>query len=843
MYMVELANGHNLESFYHGLDANNIEYTPRQNMTYTLFQGASFALHNDTASTTNTITNLASVRSLWPVRSYAKAFDSVFETEPSLNLNHRLKLKRDTAPNPAAHTTTQIDKLHADGYTGKGIRVAVIDTGVDYTHPALGGCFGAGCLVTHGWDFIGDGNYLEWRPDADPMDECNGHGTHVAGIIAAQPNELSLTGAAPGVTLGAYRVATCAGSVYEDLVIAAFNRAFDDGCQIINFSAVLPWDWSESPAAVAAQRIVEQGVVVVAAMGNGGERGMWTTGSPAVGKGVAAVGNAVNAESASYHYGATYTVDGEERQVPFSWRRGSPDFPNITLPVWSASLDSKVPNDICEALPKDTPDLSGYVVLVRDSEPPYYENCRLLNKISFLTAHNAKYVLFISTTNVTKSYDMVFMRGMTGLGTLSAAHGAELVDLLAAGHNVTVTIAEPKSAPLIRHTSPNPLAGQMSPTSSWGLSWELDIKPQFIAPGTDIPSTYPLAGGKGGYSTSSGTSMASPLVAGIYALLSEALGTLDPTLLTAVLSSTAKPIPDIPVPHQGAGLIQAYSAFKSPTLISTTSLALNDTDNFIPTHHITLTNLSPDEVVYVIHHNPALTVYTTTNSRLDPSPLNTTPIHASVSFQEKITLPPKSNTTLSLTFSLPRGLEESRLPVYSGHIIFTNPSHNLTLPYAGVGTSLSNVPAIQDPYVQSNKTFIVPHPLSPPPDNPSNLADASPSADQEEEVEVEYPTVVLTRNLGCKAIRMDLVSFDEDQNTEEVLGERIVGSFEGFPKRWYPGRGGGWEVFRGVLADGRVVREGRYRVVVRVLGHFGDEGRVGDWKRWEAGEFGVEYIK
>lgn len=108
---------------------------------------------------------------------------------------------------------------------------------MDYKHPALGGCFGKGCLVSFGYDLVGDeyngGNMP--NPDADPMD-CGSHGTHVSGIIAAQPNEFGFTGVAPGVEIGAYKVFGCSGGVGTDVLIAALNRAVEDGADIITAS-------------------------------------------------------------------------------------------------------------------------------------------------------------------------------------------------------------------------------------------------------------------------------------------------------------------------------------------------------------------------------------------------------------------------------------------------------------------------------------------------------------------------------------------------------------------------------------------------------------------------------
>jgi len=101
---------------------------------------------------------------------------------------------------------TGVDKLHAQGFTGKGIKIAVLDTGIDYTHPTLGGGFGAGFKVYAGHDFVGD-NYDGGSgavPDEDPLDQCAGHGTHVAGTIGANlDKEYNFTGVAPGALLGA----------------------------------------------------------------------------------------------------------------------------------------------------------------------------------------------------------------------------------------------------------------------------------------------------------------------------------------------------------------------------------------------------------------------------------------------------------------------------------------------------------------------------------------------------------------------------------------------------------------------------------------------------------------
>ena len=145
------------------------------------------------------------------------------------------------------------------GLRGDGVRVAVIDTGIDYHHPDLGGCFGAGCRVEKGYDFVGDkyDGTNEQVPDPDPMD-CAGHGTHVSGIIGADGGGQAghVTGVAPHVKFHIYRVFGCTGSTASDNVVAALEMALADGADIVSMSLGDDFNsWSESPDAQASDSV------------------------------------------------------------------------------------------------------------------------------------------------------------------------------------------------------------------------------------------------------------------------------------------------------------------------------------------------------------------------------------------------------------------------------------------------------------------------------------------------------------------------------------------------------------------------------------------------------------
>ncbi|MBI3842432.1 MAG: S8 family serine peptidase, partial [Thaumarchaeota archaeon] len=109
------------------------------------------------------------------------------------------------------------------GFTGNNVKIGVIDTGIDYTHPDLLG-FGNNGKVVGGYDFVDN--------DEQPMD-TNGHGTEVAGIIAANGK---LMGIAPNAKLFAYRVSADGESVSSDYIIKAIHKAIADKVNIINIS-------------------------------------------------------------------------------------------------------------------------------------------------------------------------------------------------------------------------------------------------------------------------------------------------------------------------------------------------------------------------------------------------------------------------------------------------------------------------------------------------------------------------------------------------------------------------------------------------------------------------------
>ncbi|TFB11335.1 hypothetical protein E3V55_03775 [Candidatus Marinimicrobia bacterium MT.SAG.3] len=147
--------------------------------------------------------------------------------------------------------------VHDGGNKGSGVKIGIIDSGTDYTHPDLDGNFDPNNL---GRDFVNDDDY--------PMDD-NGHGTHVAGTIAAEDDGVGVVGVAPEASLYALKVLNSSGSGNWSDIIAALDWAVANGIQVTNNS----YGSSNDPGSTveaAFENSAAAGILHVAAAGNAG---------------------------------------------------------------------------------------------------------------------------------------------------------------------------------------------------------------------------------------------------------------------------------------------------------------------------------------------------------------------------------------------------------------------------------------------------------------------------------------------------------------------------------------------------------------------------------------------
>ncbi|KAJ1813871.1 hypothetical protein LPJ56_005025, partial [Coemansia sp. RSA 2599] len=320
------------------------------------------------------------------------------------------------------------------------------------------------------------------------------------------------------------------------------------------------------PLAVACARIAEQGVVVVAANGNDGRNGLFTAGSPAVGRGVISVGSIDNWNvtgpvatiNTSLGSKAIYLSVSDPETRPF-------DFP-LDVPL-VAPLDSSGSSLGCANY---TVSLDGKVALVKRGTCSFSQKAQAAYEagaVALIVYNNVEGVTSPATdAEVSIPVAMVYM-----------ADGQFALDGLAAGNGV-VTISAMKNT---FGTFPSDTGGQMSDFSSFGPSPELDINPVISAPGGNIWSTYPLNQGR--YASLSGTSMATPYISGAAALLKQARPDLCVKEIQRLLLTSAKPLNDrdtgkmIHPYWSGSGLVDVYGAIKARASISPPVLSLNNT--------------------------------------------------------------------------------------------------------------------------------------------------------------------------------------------------------------------------------------------------------------------------
>jgi minor extracellular serine protease Vpr len=624
----------------------------------TLFNG--FSVSAD-AATVMAMSRLPGVAAIWPVTT-------IDAPDP-----------RSTPDLGTALAMTGADIAQNElGLTGAGIKVAVMDTGIDYNHPDLGGCFGSGCRVITGHDFVGDAfnaadpaNNVP-MPDDDPMD-CNGHGTHVAGIVGAEGD---VTGVAPGVTFGAYKVFGCVGSTFSDIMISAMEMALNDGMDVLNMSIGSAFQWPQHPTAVASNLLVEQGMVVVASIGNNGPSGVYAAGSPGLGEKVIGVASFDN----SHINALTFNVNPSGEQVAYLTLASAED-----PPTEGESAEVVYIGRGCTATGGDThlEDPAGKVALIVRGDCTFQEK--------YQGAADAGAVGVVIHNNVTGLFagGGVTTRDIFGIG-ISDTHGLHIRSLLDGGETVTLEWTD------VRVNAVNPTGGLISSFSSYGLAPDLSLKPDIGAPGGLIRSTYPLA--RGGYATVSGTSMSAPHVAGSVALLLEAKPGTAAGDVRGILMNSADPKPWWGNPglgfldnvhRQGAGMVDIPGAVLSTTTVSPEKLALGESDGApSQTRTLTIRNDGNEAVTYALSHAPALGTHGNTFA---PS-FNTA--FAGVSFSTaSVMVPAGGSANVDVTISAP-GAPGFQIQ-YGGYIVLTGDDDStLRVPYAGFDGDYQSIVAL-----------------------------------------------------------------------------------------------------------------------------------------------------
>lgn len=549
------------------------------------------------------------------------------------------------------------------GAQGKGVVVAVIDSGIDYTHANFGGSgepadfaandpeviepgsFPTGKVIG-GRDFVGDAGYDPFdddltndvpSPDPDPIDRADtgsgGHGSHVAGICCGKGVEGSIgPGVAPKAKLIAYKVFDEGGST-TDVVDAAIEEAIDpdgdgdlsDAVDVINMSlgedfTVSSLDQQVIGAADAA------GTIVAAAAGNAGNQTAGTGSAYIAGSpgnvpeaiGVASVIDVFEAQQLTIDDPAGVVLpDGgplvfQEWSVPFS--------ADITAEIVDArEFDAPAdpdgvpaPDDrlLCDAVPPGSP-FAGKIALI--FKGPFSEgDCFVEDKV--INAQAAGAVAVVIWDGFGGLPGPIGTGGNEGLVTIPA------VDLSGADSEVVASTTSPTAPASYNEVAVTVTVSADAAvipgyedkasdfTSEGPTRYTSALKPDIAAPGDAVTST--LVGSGTGNLTIGGTSMATPHIAGVAALLRQIYPSLVPQEIKALMMNQATPkvpsVDGIPLSAAviGAGRVRVDHSADAVSLATPGSLSLGlqaDAGEKVLTRSIRVANMDTDKHHYVVN--------------------------------------------------------------------------------------------------------------------------------------------------------------------------------------------------------------------------------------------------
>ncbi|KZL79152.1 subtilisin-like protease [Colletotrichum incanum] len=857
-----------------------------------VFYGVSVSLEDDI--------HVESIRSLPGVKNVIPVQQIMHPHRPSVDTSQTVRTK--THPNEAGsrklrkntllsrdsetdwnspHAMTGVDRVHAQGILGEGVRLFVIDAGIDYLHPALGGCFGKGCKVEFGYDFVGDDygfkNFTP-NPSPDPRPGCyeSFHGTHVTGIIGMEVPLKStmfagLVGIAPRATFGMYRVFGCDGTAPDDAIVAAMQKSVEEGADVVSISIGEFGTWSgypgsPLPAAVAALRA--KGVAVIAAGGNSDTQGMFSINLPGGADGALGIASVENSKfptypvrdsnGAEFRYGSLYPfLEGEypvawaERNVSdYNFGCSASDYPP------ASSLSGNISNYILAV--KRGPSCSPTQIQFYASAANYTRVITYpdptINDI-FIESHAAP------TPSLTAD-GSVFPMGSVIDGTLSNAAKTPGKYKLLVDSQKPLLVDQPGGG------SPNNF-------SSIGPNADFAFKPELAAPGGMILATFPLMEKSGGYGIISGTSMATPYVAGVYALIKSKYPSLSVDEIFSLMQTTTTQINMAnfdsigPTIQQGAGLVQAYKALFSNSVISPRQFKLVDGYEAV----FTIDNPSHDNVTYSFINIPAggAVSFSEDGNRSSMVDYILKSFSAKVHFAkgDHATVPAGASLDVSFRVTPPSDEDASQIPIFSGFIRITSSANEtFTIPYMGPAYNYSSTPVVGLTNITEEQRFNALTPSRDPLSAPQVFANG-------DKVDIgnyrsfsfqypDYPVAYFTTLQPIRQFRFDIVrastnftptwyGFDPDVKLDNltettmkesgtVAGVSVLGS-NMIQNGWLPQTNyqASWSysILDVTASKGLGLKRGSYRILLRWLKFFKDENDPDSWESWMSGVIDV----
>ncbi|OBZ91183.1 Minor extracellular protease vpr, partial [Choanephora cucurbitarum] len=860
-YILEFPSAQHTNDFIDkNLKSNNIA---RVRNTYhsDLFNGA--AVEFSSLDVANDILSSLSNAVAWPIR-YHNSPTTPKEVDNTTEIPTRFVPESKNTIKALTEANNKYRNLKSNG---SGIKIGIIDSGIDYKHPALGGCFGKGCKVAYGYDLVGNefnGLPSTIKESEDPIDNCpqnstsaTGHGTFIAGIIAADDKAYNWHGVAPGVTLGAWRVYGCySSSAPNDIILKAMEMAYKAGMDIITISLGVGGAWDENVLSVMADRIVSKGVHVVAASGNSGTGGVFLTASPGSGEKVLTVGSTQNAHVPGY----LLELTNPKYSVPYRTYVNSPFTLNSSLPIVASGKKFNQKNDACSKL-KNKKKYKDSIVLIHQGD------CNPLTKVTHAYEAGASAVVLYTDIQKTATSFEVLQHAMLPVAYVNNDDGHKLFKTISKKRNTKASFTN-KLVALKASTSQ---AGTVSSFSSLGPTYELQLKPEITAIGDTVFSTLPRY--LKSYGFGSGTSYSTPYVAGsLGLLLANTRKDLSPEMAKQTLMNFAQPVKtpisdsqygDSPI-RQGAGVVDVAQAIAGYQQFHVTpaKLSFNDSAHFDSQKHtITIHNHhSHKTLTFHINHDPSLTVLgfsTEHNSSAPSEPIglyNHNNSVAAISFSKTtVTVPAGKSIDVKLQIKPPTDTFKPSLhAIYGGFVSVTTGNLKANVPYIGMIGNMFDLPILDR---QAKSTSYAPFPF------PSiGLSDGKTTLTGNQTVHVEIKhnkdktfgsggVFILARLLtGTPVLQFQVLN----AKTNKIIGD-IPMSSDSTPRKWmsrntisitesssvyYSWYWSGEYVPRDSTLTSvkqkkvKIVKSGQYRIKIRALRVFGNPEQKNDWEEW-----------